>query len=87
MPTIPHDDSATQQRDRRPLTYSLASSIRPVDRGWEDFGRVVCVVQRDGAVAQACDVVAVRRDEHECSVRGLFGEDFHDWVCVDVVEG
>jgi len=33
MPTILHDDSATQQPDRRPLTYPLARSNRPVDRG------------------------------------------------------
>ena len=33
MPTIVHDDSNTQQRDRRPLTYQLATSSRPVDRG------------------------------------------------------
>jgi len=78
MPTILHDDSPTQQRDRRPLTYPLARSSRPLDRGCEDLGRVVCAVQRDGAVAQLCDVVAVRRDEHECTVCGLFGEDVHD---------
>ena len=33
MPTILHDDSTTQQRDRRPLTDPLARSSRPVERG------------------------------------------------------
>jgi hypothetical protein len=29
MPAILHDDSTTQQRDRRPLTYQLARTSRP----------------------------------------------------------
>jgi len=32
MPTILQNDSTTQERERRPLTYPLARASRPVDR-------------------------------------------------------
>jgi len=54
MPTVLHDDSTTQQRDRRPLTDPLARSSRPP--AWIEAGRTsvaFSVLSRE--MARSCE--------------------------------